>query len=144
MRFPHNVRVFRGPLDAAPIAGVLLLLLLFLLFHSSLVFIPGVPIRLPEAPPLPGAETPLLVVAVEEGGGFYFEHQRCDEATLRAHLTAAVRQAPKPPTLVVQADRNVRSEVLVRLGLLARDAGVKDALLATRPPTLPLPAAPSQ
>jgi biopolymer transport protein ExbD len=140
MRFPHNVRVFRGQFDAAPFAGVFLLLLLFVLFSSSLVYIPGVPIRLPETPPLPGPNTATVVVAVDRGGLFYFENQICDAARLRTKLASAVSHSAPPPTLVVQADRDVRCEVLVRLSLLAREAGVKNALLATRPQAIPAPA----
>ena len=56
MRFPHNTKIFRGQLDAAPFVGVFFLLVIFLLFNSGLVFTPGVPIRLPEADGLPAAD----------------------------------------------------------------------------------------
>ena len=46
MKFPRNARIFRGQLDAAPYAIVFSCLLLFLLL-SSLVYTPGVSIRLP-------------------------------------------------------------------------------------------------
>ncbi|HEV7926667.1 MAG TPA: hypothetical protein VGR14_15010 [Verrucomicrobiae bacterium] len=41
MRFVRHAKIFRGPLDAAPVAGVLLLLMMFMLL-SSLVYTPGV------------------------------------------------------------------------------------------------------
>jgi len=41
MRFARHAKIFRGPLDAAPMAGVLLLLMMFMLL-SSLVYTPGV------------------------------------------------------------------------------------------------------
>ncbi len=43
MRFPHNTKIFRGQLDAAPFVGVFFLLVIFLLFNSGLVFTPGIP-----------------------------------------------------------------------------------------------------
>jgi biopolymer transport protein ExbD len=45
MRFARHAKIFRGPLDAAPVAGVLLLLMMFILL-SSLVYTPGVLIEL--------------------------------------------------------------------------------------------------
>jgi biopolymer transport protein ExbD len=45
MRFARHAKIFRGPLDAAPVAGVLLLLMMFMLL-SSLVYTPGVLIAL--------------------------------------------------------------------------------------------------
>ncbi len=47
MRLPRNAKIFRGQLDAAPFAGVTFLLLLYLVFQSKLVFMPGVRIEMP-------------------------------------------------------------------------------------------------
>lgn len=41
MRFARHAKIFRGPLDPAPVAGVLLLLMMFMLL-GSLVYTPGV------------------------------------------------------------------------------------------------------
>lgn len=137
MRFPRNTRIFRGHLDAAPFMGVFFLLVLFLLLNKSVVFTPGVHIRLPETADLPGTAQPTVTVAVDAGAQLYFENQWCDESQFKARLQAAVARAREPLTLVVQADKEVKYEALVRLGLLAREAGVKEALLATRPPVVP-------
>ena len=142
MRFPHHVRVFRGQLDAAPFLGMFMLLVIFLLLSSSLVSIPGVPIQLPDAPSLPGASTPTVAVAVDGSGQFYFDNQVCDENLLKAKLRQAATAAPGSLTLVVQADKSLRYEVLVRLGLLARSVGIKEMILATRPPVIPIAAPP--
>ena len=142
MRFPHNTKIFRGQLDAAPFLGVFFLLLIFLLLNSSLVFMPGVPIELPQAANLPGPERAIAVVAVDESGRFYFENQLCDEAQLRERLGAVVERSREPVTLVVQADKSARMEVLVRLGTLARALGIREMLHAVRPPVAPV-AAPS-
>ena len=137
MKFSHNTKIFRGQPDFAPFAGVFFLLLLFLLGHSALVFTPGVKIELPEAAGLAGVANLTVAVAVDEAGQFYFENQIIDEARLREKLAAEVARAREPLTLVVLADRNARSEVVVRLGLLARAAGIKEMLQATRPPVAP-------
>jgi biopolymer transport protein ExbD len=131
MKFPRNARVFRGQLDASPFIGVLFIVVIFLLLHSSLVFTPGVRIDLPGSPELPGPTNATLTVAVDRDGHFYFENQLAAEETVKAALE---RRKPERVTLVVMADKNVRNETLVRLLNLARDAGVADAYLATRPP----------
>ncbi len=133
MRFPRNAKPFAGQLDAAPFAGVFFVLLIFVALGNNLIFTPGVPIRLPEAGALTGTPNPTVVVAVDEGGQIYFDNQVITEDRLRDRLIAEVRRAREPLTLVIQADKDVRHELLVRLGLLARNAGIKDALLATRP-----------
>lgn len=143
MRFPHNAKIFRGQLDAAPFLGVFFLLIIFLLLNSTFVFTPGVPISLPEGVNLPGPDKATTAVAVDEGGHFYFENQLCDEDRLRQRLQDAVSRSPQPITLVIQADKGARTEVLTKLGLLARSLGIRDVLLAVRPPVVAAPVAPA-
>jgi biopolymer transport protein ExbD len=139
MKFPRHNKIFRGQLDAGPYAAVFFLLLIFLLLNSSLVFTPGVPIHLPEVANLPGTANPTVVVTVDESGQFYFQNQVNDEARLKEKLQAAVANANEPLTLIVQADQDVKYTTVVRLALLARQVGIKEALLATRPPAVPVP-----
>ncbi|MBK7998269.1 MAG: biopolymer transporter ExbD [Verrucomicrobia bacterium] len=143
MRFPHNAKIFRGQLDAAPFLGVFFLLIIFLLLNSTFVFTPGVPISLPEGVNLPGPDKATAAVAVDEGGHYYFENQLCDEDRLRQRLQDAVSRSQQPITLVVQADKAARTEVLTKLGLLARSLGIRDVLLAVRPPVIAAPITPS-
>lgn len=140
MRFPHNHKVFRGQLDAAPFLGVIFLLILFLLLNSSFVFTPGVPITLPEGASLPGTDKPTAVVAVDEGGQYYFENQLCDESRLKERLQIAVGRSPDPLTLVVLADEEARAKSFVRLVVLARSIGIREVVQAVRPPVIPAPA----
>jgi biopolymer transport protein ExbD len=137
MRFPRNVRIIRGQFDVAAFVGVLFLLVIFLLLHSSLVFTPGVPIHLPQTAGLPGTTNATVTVAVDAHGQFYFENQLASETTLKTKLAGIAARAREPVTLIVQADRAVTHEVIVNLGVLARDAGFRDALFAVRPPPGP-------
>jgi biopolymer transport protein ExbD len=136
MRFPHNAKIYRGQIDAAPFLGVFFLLIIFLLLNSSLVFTPGVPITLPQGVNLPGTDKPTAVVAIDSSGHFYFENQLCDEARLKERLQIAVQRSSEPVTLVVQADKDV-----ARLGMMARSLGIREMLQAVRPPVIPVPAA---
>lgn len=133
MRFPRNRQIFRGQLDVAAFAGVLFIVLIFVLLRSQLVFTPGIPIRLPEADDLPGVIGHTIVVAVDASGQYYFDNQLTHERLLRQRLAEEVNASREPVTLVIQADKAVTWDNLVKLGLLARKAGVKDAVLATRP-----------
>lgn len=132
MKFPRNARIFRGQLDAAPLASVFFLLVMFLML-ASLVYTPGVALRLPAADDLPGRDQPMIAVAIDSSGRLYFENQTIPEGELRARLSQAVREAPAPLTLLVQADKAVTTEMLVRLTMLARGVGITNGLLATLP-----------
>ena len=138
MKFPRNARIFRGQLDAAPFATVLFLLVIFLML-GSLVYTPGVPLQLPVANDLPGTDNPTIAVAIDGNGRLFFENQGIEENQLRGRLRQAAKESPKL-TLLVQADKSVTYDMLIRLTLLARDAGISQAWLAT----LPRPSATSQ
>jgi biopolymer transport protein ExbD len=140
MRFPRNARIFRGQLDASPFVGVLFLVAIFLLLNSSLVFIPGVKIRLPEASDLPGVTNPTVTVAVDRNGQLYFENQGITKDKLKLRLRDAVRRIREPVTLVLLADKAMSHDTTIELFELAREAGLKEALLATRPASAPMKA----
>jgi biopolymer transport protein ExbD len=134
MRFPRNARIFRGQLDASPFVGVLFLVAIFLLLNSSLVFMPGVAIKLPEAADFPGVTNLTVSVAVDRAGQLYYENEVINEEKLRMKLREVVRQIKEPVTLVFLADQSVTYAMFVRLCQLARDAEVSQVLFSTRPP----------
>jgi len=132
MKFPRNARIFRGQLDASPFVGVLFLVAIFLLLNSSLVFTPGVAVKLPESADLPGATNATVAVAIDQEGRYYFQNQIVSEENLKLKLRQAVRQTHEPLTLVLLADESVSYGRQMRMLNLAREVGLKDALFATR------------
>jgi biopolymer transport protein ExbD len=143
MRFPVSVKPFRGQLDVAAFAGVLMLLVMFLLL-TQLVYTPGVRLELPVANDLPGTDRPTVavaMVAVDSQERYYFENQFITGTNLLARLRIAVTNAIEPPTLIVQADKQTSYEMLIRLTMLAREAGIREARLATLPAPFMPPAA---
>ena len=138
MKFQVSVKPFRGQLDVAAFAGVLMLLVVFLLL-TRFVYTPGVQVQLPVATNLPGTDRSTIEVAVDSGGRYYFQNQFIDADKLQAALQQAATNSSQPLTLVVQADKQASYEMLVRLTMLAREAGINDAWLAT----LPAPSAPA-
>ena len=132
MKFPRNTRLLRNPLDVAPFAAVFFLLVMFLVL-GALLPTPGIPLQLPVASDLPGTSQPSVAVAVDAGGRFYFANQIVSDAQLKSSLAAAVKNSRAPLTLVIHADKAATYDQLIRLTLLARDAGIQNALLATLP-----------
>lgn len=141
MKFPRHVRILRSQLDAAPLACVFFLLVIFVMLGSH-VYVPGVHVELPTANDLPGTEGPTVTVTLDAGNRLYYQDRLITEADLKLRLRQEVKNASEPLTLVVQADGLVTHENLVRLDLLARDAGIREALHAVRPGLLPAPAKP--
>jgi biopolymer transport protein ExbD len=134
MKFSRHVTIFRGHLDAAPFAGVLFLLVMFMML-GSLVYTPGarLELQLPEAGGLPGTDKPSVSVAIDADGRLYYQNQWIEESALLGRLQSAARKSAQPLTLVVHADKHVTYDKFLRLALLGREAGISEALLATLP-----------
>lgn len=138
MKFPRNAKLLRSPFDVAPFAAVFFLMVIFLLL-SAFLPVPGLSLKLPEidvnglANDLPGTDKPTVAVAIDSAGRLFFSNQMVTENQLRIDLHHAVAGSKAPLTLVIQADQEVKYGTLVRIALLAHDAGIGDALLATHP-----------
>ena len=140
MRLPRNAKIFRGQLDVAPFAGVLFLLLLFIVLQSKLVFTPVIRIDLPEvAADTPGTAGPAIIVALDRAGQMYYDNQAVTSlADLRARLQTAVQQSTQPLTLELQVDQSVPMATMAPLLSVARQAGLRKAQLAARPRMEPI------
>jgi biopolymer transport protein ExbD len=135
MKFARQAKIFRGPLDAAPVAGVVMLLVIFMLV-SSLLYTPGVLIQLPNGEPLTVTDNPTVVVAVDSGGQCFFDNKPVQEAELKEELKSRLHNAvlqSKKLTMVVWADKAATIEVITRLETLAQAAGITEVLLAGNP-----------
>jgi biopolymer transport protein ExbD len=134
MKFVRHARLLRSQLDAAPFASVFFLLVIFMML-GSLIYTPGarLELQLPQGTGLPGTDKPTVSVAIDADGRLYYENQWIEEKALRGRLQEVATKSSEPLTLVVQADKTVSYERLMRLTLLARDAGIPEALLATLP-----------
>jgi biopolymer transport protein ExbD len=132
MKFPRNTKLLRSPFEIAPFAAVFFLLVIFMML-GALLPTPGISLQPPTANDLPGIDKPSVAVAVDSSGRFYFANEIVSENELSNHLAKAAKKFREPLTLVIQADKSVTYEQLVHLTLLARDAGIQNALLATLP-----------
>jgi biopolymer transport protein ExbD len=135
MKFPRNAKILRSPFEMAPFAAVLFLLVIFLML-GALLPTQGIRFRLqpPTAGDLPGVDKPTVDMAVDSGGRFYIANQIVtNEMQLNSSLSNAVKISRAPLTLVIHADKSVTEDQLIHLALLARNAGITNALLATLP-----------
>lgn len=110
-----------------------------MLLQTSLAPAPGLRIQLPtvDLQQEPAGPGPVLVVSVDQHELVYFEHQVIGDDELRARLTVKSEQSREPLSLLVQADASVKHAAIVRLAALARQAGIHDIVIGTRPPLFP-------
>ncbi|HUE36887.1 MAG TPA: biopolymer transporter ExbD [Candidatus Acidoferrum sp.] len=143
MKFPRNAKLLRSPFDVAPFAAVFFLLIFFVLL-GVLLPAPGISLSLPatDTSLLPGTDKPTVAVAIDSGSRLYYASQMVTEKQLSAQLKHAAAASREPLTLVIQADQLVPYGQIVHVALLARDAGIYNALLAMQPRIVPTPGQP--
>ena len=102
---------------------------------------PGTRISLPVSPDQPGVNTPSVIVAVNANGQMFYENQLVQrDADLQTRLANAASVAREPLTLILRMDRAVAVETVVKLSDMARKAGFKQVVMATRPALSPVEA----
>lgn len=141
MKFPRRTRLLRNPFDATAYAAVFFLMVIFVSLGSRL-YTPGVKINLPTADNQPGTDQPTITVAMDETGRYYYQNQLIEPALLKNNFSEAAKQSPEPLTLVILTDKAVSFEAVLQLQLLARDAGISAAMIATAPRANAAPARP--
>jgi len=125
--------MFKGHLDAAPIASVLFCLLIFVML-GTLVYTPGVTINLPPDAlgDSPGVDGPVVSIAVDKAGQYYFENQVYRGTDLEKRLADEVQKSSTPLTLVIEADKDLSLEkfgAALKLGKAAGITSFKQAVL---------------
>jgi biopolymer transport protein ExbD len=135
MRYPRNIKIFRGGVDAAPFAGLFFATVLFLVLLYSHVFFPGVPIALSDAEGPPEANE--RTVTVLRDGTVRFLGENLDLAGLRVALREGVQRGDLPKRVVMESEPGAAERLQKQVENLLKDAGLSIKLPGTR---LELPA----
>jgi len=132
MRFNRNVSVAKGMLDMAPLIDVVLQLLIFFMLTSSFVFNPGLKVDLPEYSSSESLNKSDVILTITEEGLYLYN----EDVTFLRELANRFRQAAaeNPNTrLIIKAASEVPHGDVVRVMVMAREAGIKNQAFATRP-----------
>ena len=119
--FARKHQIFRGQFQAGPFAAVFLLFLIFIMFNSSIVYLPGLPVDV-NAPGLGLRPAQVRTVIIEDRGTFRFQRQTLrDLNALSYRLHEEVRTNAELRLLTVQAGPAVTNDLVHRVVALARD-----------------------
>ncbi|MCX7818124.1 MAG: biopolymer transporter ExbD [Kiritimatiellae bacterium] len=127
-----------SPLDAAAVASVLVAAATWWILRMPFIAQPAVPIELPPAASAEPVRYGTLIVAVTADGRMFACDRPVDLAELARHFETAVRERPDT-TVLIEADRRVPQELLVRIYDLAARVGIRRAEIATQMPARSAP-----
>ncbi len=134
MKFKRKTTLERGRLDITPLVDVVLLLLIFFMLTSSFITPVGVPVDLPESSAAEPQEKGNLVIVISEEGELFIDDEPVSWDACRQRLASSLL-ASSDKVLILEADRQTRHGVVVRLMSLARELGWKRMAIAAQPET---------
>jgi biopolymer transport protein ExbD len=116
-------------IDLSPLIDVVFILLIFFIVTTVFIKDPGVEVDKPQAVTSEEMENDLILLAITPAGDVMYDSSNIGVAGIRATVGALLLAEPRP--VVIQADRQVTTELLVRVIDEAMLAGAASVNIAT-------------
>lgn len=127
-------RAAAGEPPMAPLIDMIFILLIFFLVTTSFVKEAGVEVKRPEASTTEKKDQTNLIIAVTVDGQVIIERKVIDIRSVRSYMERFIRETPKG-SVVIAADRESMTGVVIQVLDACRLAGVKDVAVAARKPS---------
>ena len=109
---------------------IVFILLIFFIVTASFVKESGIDIQRPSAVTTESKEQASIVVAINEVGEIWIDKRAIDVRSVRANIERLRAENPQG-SVVIQADKNSKNGLLVKVMDAARQAGVENVSIAT-------------
>lgn len=116
-------------IDLTPMLDVVFIMLIFFIVTSSFIKESGMEVNRPQADTASAQDKGNILIAVTADGQVWLDKQAVDVRSVRAHVERLRRDQPEG-VVVVQADQDARTGLVVQVMDQARMAGVDDVALA--------------
>lgn len=131
MRYPRNVKIFRGGVDAAPFAGLFFATMLFMVLFYSHVFFPGVPVALANEEQDP-AELNERTVEILRNQSVRFLGEVYDMRAFETKVAGLNQRGELPQRVVLKSDLGAPQAAIMHVENLLKEAGVQIKLPGDR------------
>ena len=117
-------------INLTPMLDVVFIMLIFFIVTATFIKQAGVDVLRPDAQTAEQKPTVSVLVAINGNGDIWIDKKKVDATTVRAHIERIHAENPKGG-LVIQADRDAKSEKLMSVLNAARGAGLTEVAIAT-------------
>ena len=118
-------------INITPMLDVVFIMLIFFIVTASFVKESGIEVERPSAVTAVVKEKGNILVAISETGEIWVDRRQVDPRALRANIERLYAENPKG-SVVIQADRNSTTEMLIQVMDAARQAGVFNVSIAAQ------------
>jgi biopolymer transport protein ExbD len=129
MRRHHYQQDEDTGIDLTPMLDVVFIMLIFFIVTSSFIREAGVEVQRPQADSASAQDKGNILIAITAEGAIWMDKQQIDIRSVRAHVER-MRVDQPDGAVVVQADQDARTGLVVQVMDQARLAGVRDVALA--------------
>ncbi|WP_455202316.1 ExbD/TolR family protein [Kaarinaea lacus] len=129
LRFPSKKRT-RPTIHLTALIDIVFLLLIFFLLASSFVEQAGVAIIVPEIESEGSGLLPEIIVQIDKDGNILIDETNVNQHQLTTIIKLRIKSLAKD-TVVIQADRRVQYDTVVKVIDAAKLAGAKNLILVT-------------
>ncbi len=129
MRRHHYQQDDETGIDLTPMLDVVFIMLIFFIVTSTFIRESGVEVQRPQAESASPQDKGNILIAITGNGEIWMDKQQIDIRSVRAHVER-MRVDQPDGAVVVQADEDARTGLVVQVMDQARLAGVTDVALA--------------
>ena len=120
-------------INITPMLDVVFIMLIFFIVTASFVKEAGIDVNKPEGATAQAKEKANILIAIDADGAIWIDRRQVDPRAVRANIERLHAENPQG-TVVIQADEDARTGVLVQVMDAARLAGVYDVAIAANDP----------
>ena len=117
-------------INLTPMLDVVFIMLIFFIVTATFIKQAGIDVFRPEAMTAEQKPTVSVLIAIGPTGEIWIDKKRVDPSAVRAHIERLHAENPKGG-LVIQADREAKSEKLMAVLNAARAAGLTEVAIST-------------
>jgi len=118
-------------INITPMLDVVFIMLIFFIVTASFVKEAGIDVNRPDAQTAQKKEKANILVAISANNEIWIDRRRVDPRAVRANIERLHAENPQG-TVVIQADKEAKTETLIQVMDSARQAGVYDVAIAAQ------------
>ena len=117
-------------INITPMLDVVFIMLIFFIVTASFVKESGIDVNRPDAPTATVQEKANILIAINETGEIWMDRRKVDPRAVRANIERMHAENPQG-TVVIQADKESKTDVLMHVMDSSRAAGVYEVSIAS-------------
>lgn len=130
-RNKHRISSIEGPdIDMTPMLDIVFIMLIFFIVTTSFVKESGIDVNRPTAQTATRKENGHIIVSIKAGGEIWIDKRIIDVRAVRANVARLHAENPLG-SVIIAADRETKTYMLVKVMDQIRLAGITNAAIAT-------------